>query len=277
MTKVSSVVLNKEVFFLLLYDKIALTPLSTPILETTKASDGKPKENTTTVSKSNEDASQLTTPKAGSPSPLKRALQKPKVPTFKKRDYSNRVIATKCEGSVCLYNIMKPDDDTPAYKGDLNQAMDGGKEKNMQTKANVFAKVSYKAEKGGEDLMLVGKKGEVPDKLYVGYYEEGEKEDEVLNKNTSVIASSFMIHTKPYRTNGPKPKAKGCGITNTDEKAKLDEFLFDTDVAYCVTQMYSADMFVDNAGDDILNLYFGNLSLEDARDLVNEEFAKDEE
>ena len=56
-------------------------------------------------------------------------------------------------------NIKKPDDDAPAYKGDLNKAIDAGKEKNIQNKAGVFAKFSYKADPSAESKpVVVGKR-----------------------------------------------------------------------------------------------------------------------
>lgn len=255
---------------------------STTAIPTTNSNEGvNSKEDATSKQTNKVNSPSKPINKTNSPPSLKRAAggtPQPKPPSFKKRDYSNKVNVTKCEGNVCLYNIKKPDDDAPAYKGDLNKAIDAGKEKNIQNKAGVFAKFSYKADPSAESKpVVVGKKTEYPDKIYAGYYEHGDNENEVLGKNVSIVAASFMTHTSPYKQGGPKIKAKACGVTNPDRYAKLDEFLFDGDVAFCITQMYSADMFCDEAGDDILKLYFGFLSLDEARELVIEEFEKGED
>ena len=85
-----------------------------------------------------------------------------------------------------------------------------------------------------------------------------------------------MHVTKPYTSNGPKKEVRGGKVTNPSNLKTLDEVLFPWDVAVVVTTLFPDPGVFDDGDevDEILSTYFSLISVQEAKKLVIQAYAK---
>ncbi len=206
------------------------------------------------------------------PSPVR-----PSGRVVKETDHTNETMATKCHGGVTMIDVKKASGE-PAFKAGLKEAVLKGKEGTEELSAvGVF---SHKKEPTAESKMVcVGKKGDIPDKVFAAFFEEGPNENEDIHAMLGVAAKAFETYTKPFKLGMPKPKARAGKIVNPDDPCHADEIFANPDVATIITVLYP-DAFEDGTFDDdeatadLLGEYFSLISIDEAKEIVLAAYAK---
>jgi len=166
----------------------------------------------------------------------------------------------------------------PAFKAHLTEAI--LKEKAGTEELGSIGVFSRKEERTADSKMVcVGKKGDIPDKVIAVYYEEGPNENEEIQAMLGVIVKTFETYTKPFKPGMPKPKARAGKISNPDDPYHADEVFSNSDVATIITVLYPDAMEdgtfdVDEATADLLGEYFSLISIEEAKEIVLDAYAK---
>ena len=202
-----------------------------------------------------------------------KRLATPTRPTgkVKQRDFTNVVEATLCKGSVAIIDIKKPSGDI-AFKAGLRR---GILEKKAGTKdLDVISVVTHKKEPTIDSEKVTVGKNRAPDFVSISY----SPDIDGAKKLQSLYATAYERHTMPYKPSAPKPKARPGKIVNASDPIHLDERLFSEDVAVVVASLYPDETVFDDdeTAAEILETYFSLISVDEAKELVLEAYANDE-
>lgn len=195
----------------------------------------------------------------------------------KQTDYTKEVVAHKLQGNLFIIQVLNPDGEI-AYKADVKTAVLEGKP--GVEKLFIMTVASHKAEATAEsEEVTVGQKKNIPDKIFIAYYEAGDNENEFIKTILKLFAGFFNKHSKPYKTGGPKPKARAGRILNPEDPRHADEFLFDVDIGFLITELYPTMMTDgtfedDDSMEEILGEYFSLTPIDEAKEIVEGAFAK---
>ena len=195
----------------------------------------------------------------------------------KQTDYTKEVVAHKFKGSLFLLQLLNPDGEI-AYKAEVKTAVLEGKP--GVDKLSIMTVASHKIEATAEsEEVTVGQKKNIPDKIFIAYYEAGEDENEFIKTIMKAFAGFYNKYSTPFKTGGPKPKARAGRILNPEDPRHADEFLFDGDIGILITELYPTMMTDGTFEDDdimeeILGEYFSLILLDEAKEVVAEAFAK---
>ena len=114
---------------------------------------------------------------------------------------------------------------------------------------SIISVVSHKVDPTSDPTEVhLGKNNEV-DKVFVGFYPEGDDGNELIISCLKDLARPPMACTKLFKGTGYKPKARASKIINPDGASCADEILFDNDIENIITELY-LDVLADGTFDD---------------------------
>ena len=160
----------------------------------------------------------------------------------------------------------------------LHSKLDSGGE-SLRKKAgtkdlDVISVVTHKKEPTIDSEKVTVGKNRAPDFVSISY----SPDIDGAKKLQSLYATAYERHTMPYKPSAPKPKARPGKIVNASDPIHLDERLFSEDVAVVVASLYPDETVFDDdeTAAEILETYFSLISVDEAKELVLEAYANDE-